>query len=396
MTPGTGSTIPTSIPSSPTSRVSSDFSATWIRTRFSSWATRTEATAHSPSGQKCRITSRPSTPVPRHPPMAKPPSRPFETRSSPAWSARRTRGTDASAVTKNSPMPPQDSAATGPTSIRCEWTSSPATVTRVFRIATTSRRCIPHRGIHRLDVVAIRKTRVTVAGDDVHSHRIDVGPVAAESCGGIGEFFVTAEASVPRVLLADHAGEDRVSKGRDGGFAIGGCRGTGVDGREVIRHFWPDGECAVASVRVAHDENLVRIHVAEKSELTREVGDEGIDVGIVEPVPGVIRRPERDVEVAAGLRVVAIINLHVLPLAVIDLFGRAAAAVHRDEQRPTAGRAGADRLDGVGAEMFFESHLTRVEVLLEGAVDRRGAKGVPRDTADGRLVIPKQFLEPAG
>jgi len=92
-------------------------------------------------------------------------------------------------------------------------------------------------------------------------------------------------------------------------------------------------------MRVAHDELLVGIHVTEEHELAEQVLNQRIDVAGIETVPGIVRRTQRNVNIAADLGMIPVINLHVPPLAVVEFLGRAAAAVHSDDKgQPLGGR----------------------------------------------------------
>ncbi len=100
-------------------------------------------------------------------------------------------------------------------------------------------------------------------------------------------------------------------------------------------------------MRITHDEYLVGIHIAKEKKLADKVVNERIHINIVEPVPSVIRRAERKVKVASGLRMVLVVHPHLPPLAIVDLLAGIPAPVHGDEQRPAICRARADGLDRV-------------------------------------------------
>ena len=86
-------------------------------------------------------------------------------------------------------------------------------------------------------------------------------------------------------------------------------------------------------------------------------------------------------------------DLHLFPLAVIDFFADAPAAVHGDEQCPTVGWTGADLLYRVRAQVIFEAHLVGGEILPRGIVNRRSTVGIPRRLADRGFVVPEKLFK---
>ena len=82
-----------------------------------------------------------------------------------------------------------------------------------------------------------------------------------------------------------------------------------MDGGEPVGHLRADHERAVAAVRGAQGVDPVRIHVAEEDELADQPLDQRADRVVVEAVPLVVGRAEREVDVAAGLGVVLVVAL---------------------------------------------------------------------------------------
>ena len=94
-----------------------------------------------------------------------------------------------------------------------------------------------------------------------------------------------------------------------------------MDGGEAIGHLGADEERAVAAVRIAHQKDLVDVDLAMDRELADQLGDERAHVVVVEAVPDVVWRPQGHVDVPLDRRLVAVIVLHHVPLAVVDLLG---------------------------------------------------------------------------
>ena len=92
---------------------------------------------------------------------------------------------------------------------------------------------------------------------------------------------------------------------------------------------------AVAAGRVAHQIDLVRIDPGEQHAVLDQAVEEIVDVAFVPQVPGVGRSPGGDVEAFRGLIEADL----VLPLRVVDLGGRATAAVHGDPQAAAVRRS---------------------------------------------------------
>ena len=77
---------------------------------------------------------------------------------------------------------------------------------------------------------------------------------------------------------------------------------------------------------------LSGINIAEQQELLNEIGHERIDVSSVKAIPGIVRaRARQRKRYPPHLRMIAVVTLHSLPLAIVELLGRAAASVHGDE-----------------------------------------------------------------
>ena len=193
------------------------------------------------------------------------------------------------------------------------------------------------------------------------------------------------------VLLPNHRVENRIAK-RVRHSAVSQRRCTGVDPRKAIRHFRPHRVGAVTAVRIAHDENLVRIYVTEEQKLFNQVCHERIGVAGVKSIPGVVRRAQRDIDVATHFWMVAVIGPHPLPLAVIELLCRAAAAMHRNEQSPTFCGTCPNRLYDVGTHMIFKSDFVLRKTLTQISVIRGGPEYFPHDLADSRLVTANQLF----
>src|SRR3954470_3351310 len=164
-----------------------------------------------------------------------------------------------------------------------------------------------------------------------------------------------------------------------------------MDSRESIRNLGADGECTVAPMGIAHDKNLVWIHVSEEQEFLNEILYERIDVNIIKSVPGIVGRAQCEIEVTSSFRMVLVIALHLFPLAVVEFLGSTTSAMHGDEQRPTVRRAGAHGFHGVGAQMFFEPHLLAFKIRLGSVMDGRGAIGTPCLLTDSRFVLGQEF-----
>src|SRR4029077_18640222 len=108
-------------------------------------------------------------------------------------------------------------------------------------------------------------------------------------------------------------------------------------------------------------------------------------VVVVEAVPAVVGRPQRQVFVTADFGVVLVVALHDLPLAVVDPLGHAAAAVHGDDQRPTLVRLLADLAHHVGADVLLVAHLFVLEILFHFVVHRRRLVRLPDGGAHRRV-----------
>ena len=118
-----------------------------------------------------------------------------------------------------------------------------------------------------ISLIISRSGRFGVARSPANNgqgHGINIRAIAAQLRDLVAKFFVAPEAAIHRVQAADHAGENRVAQSFAGGFAIRRRAGAGMNRREKIRFFRPDGEGPVTAVRIAHDENFVGIHIAEK------------------------------------------------------------------------------------------------------------------------------------
>ncbi len=137
----------------------------------------------------------------------------------------------------------------------------------------------------------VRQSSVAITLDDSHDYRINIRPVAAQLVDLVAEFFVAFTAAIHRVQTTDHAGEDCIAQRPGRGLAVGRRCGTGMNGGKQIGFLRPDRKRAVAAMRIAHDENLVGIHIAKQYELMNEIGDKRIDIVIIETIPSVVRRP---------------------------------------------------------------------------------------------------------
>ena len=163
--------------------------------------------------------------------------------------------------------------------------------------------------------------------------------------------------------------------------------GRGMDGGEPVGHLRADHEGAIAAVRGPEDIDPVRVHVAEQDELADQPLDQRADRVVVEAVPLVVGRAEGQVDVAAGLGVLLVVTLeHALPLLVVDRLRGAAAAVHRDDQRPAV-RPASRRRAARGRGSCGPSVVTvfASNSLPERLVGRRRLVGLPGERAQ-RLV----------
>src|SRR3954466_5903423 len=160
-----------------------------------------------------------------------------------------------------------------------------------------------------------------------------------------------------------------------------------MDGCEAVRDFGADRESSITAMGIAHDKNLVWIHVSEKQKLLNEVFYQGIHVNVIKSVPGIVGRAQCQIKVTALFRMILVIALHLLPLAVVEFFGCTTAPVHRDEEWPTVRRASTYGFHRVGAQMFIEPHLLALEIRFGGVVNGRGAVGTPYLLTDSRFVL---------
>ena len=90
---------------------------------------------------------------------------------------------------------------------------------------------------------------------------------------------------------------------------------------------------AIATGRVAHQINLVRIDILKQNKILDEPIEERVDVPLVPKVPSIRRSPRRDVDSLVEF----VQTLLVFPLAIVDLGRCPAATVHRDVETPTVG-----------------------------------------------------------
>ena len=173
-------------------------------------------------------------------------------------------------------------------------------------------------------------------------------------------------------------------------LAVGRRRGRGVDGGEPVGHLRADHERPVAAVRGPQGVDPIGVDVAEQDELPDQPLDHRADRVVVEAVPLVVGRPERQVDVAARLGMFLVISLeHRMPLLVVHAAGRTAAAVHRDDQGPAVGRLRADVPPEVGTRPVLGRDRLRLELAPERLVDRRGLVGRPGDRA--HRLVPGQL-----
>src|SRR3954466_2160175 len=107
-----------------------------------------------------------------------------------------------------------------------------------------------------------------------------------------------------------------------------------MDGCEAVRDFGADGASSITAMGIAHDKNLVWIHVSEKQKLLNEVFYQGIHVNVIKSVPGVVGSAQGQVKITASFPVVLVIALHLFPLAIVHFFRSPTASMHGDEERP--------------------------------------------------------------
>ena len=166
-----------------------------------------------------------------------------------------------------------------------------------------------------------------------------------------------------------------------------------MDRGEAVGDFWPDEECTVAAVGVADQKHAVGIDPAEQRELADEVDDQRRHIVVVETIPSVVRRTQRQVFVARDFRMILVVPLHDFPLTVVELLRSAAAAVHRNDQRPTLRRLGADFAHHIGADVVFVMHLLCAVVRFQLLVDRRRLVRFPDRGAHGGVVLGHKRIE---
>ena len=172
---------------------------------------------------------------------------------------------------------------------------------------------------------------MTIIGHNRNGHRINICSDSAQLLNLGFEFQVAFVAAIHCVALAYHDGKRRAPQRARCSFAVGRGCGAGMDGCEMVRHFRANRIGAITAVRIAHDEDLVRIDIAEQTELADQIVHERIHVVVVEAVPGVVGRAKREIQIPTALRMIFVIILHLLPLAVVEGLRRATATVHGDK-----------------------------------------------------------------
>ena len=84
-----------------------------------------------------------------------------------------------------------------------------------------ARHRIADRWIQVGDFVAVGQAGVTVAHDELHRHRINVGAMSAQLMNSGVKSPAAIDAAIHRVLLANHETEKRVAQRLGRGFAVG-------------------------------------------------------------------------------------------------------------------------------------------------------------------------------
>ena len=132
-------------------------------------------------------------------------------------------------------------------------------------------------------------------------------------------------------VLAAHVKREREIAQAERRRFVGVAGHHGSSG-ETIGHARRELIDAVAAGGVAHQVDAVGIHVFEYDQVLNQPIEHRIDVFLVPEIPGVSGGARREVD--AFLQFVE--TLLVLPLLIVDLFGRATAAVHGDEEAATS------------------------------------------------------------
>ena len=158
-----------------------------------------------------------------------------------------------------------------------------------------------------------------------------------------------------------------------------------------MRQLGSHRERAVAAVAVADGDDLVGIDVRAHDELQDQAFEQWVEVVGVEAVPLVGRSTQRAVPVTARFRVVLVVDLHVLPLAVVELLRHAAAAVHRDHEAEAVLAAIADLLLGEGTLLVASAHAVLGKVLAQLCM-RRATHRIERELAQSRVAVLRAQL----
>src|SRR5207248_2993582 len=106
------------------------------------------------------------------------------------------------------------------------------------------------------------------------------------------ESFAPLSSTIGGIGLAYHEREARVPQAQRRNRAVRRSRRTRVDGRKAIWRFRADVEGAVAAVRIADQEDLIRVDVTKNGELANEIRNKRRDVLVVEAVPRVVGRSQ--------------------------------------------------------------------------------------------------------
>ena len=126
--------------------------------------------------------------------------------------------------------------------------------------------------------------------------------------------------------------------------------------------------------------------------MTQQIGNKRIHVFRVESVPLIRGRTQGQIEIARSVHLVVIVDLHVVPLAVIDPRRSAATAVHGNEQGPALGRFVTDLLEEIGAYIAVVLDLVLLKVLSKRLGLSALTIGIPNHLTDRGFVMEKQSI----
>ena len=224
---------------------------------------------------------------------------------------------------------------------------------------------------------------------DLHLVDVAAGILAGEPVELGAPFGGDAVAVVGRVVATHEDGEGQVPEPQQRGLV--GVAGHHGGRGEPVGHARSQLPDPIAAGGVPHQVHPVRAHAPDGDIIVDEALEHRVDVALVPEVPGVGRGAGSHVESLGGLIQADL----VLPLLVVHLLGRAAAAMHGDPQAPLPGRRLAEFLLQPTEGLALEGQFLLLE--FRGALGHQLGHAVGRDHGQHTLGLclgqgPRQQL----